>query len=67
MIITQDTDSKFLTKTSKFCLDVAFHRDGYVDEIWVLSPGYKPIETDNAQFARWVSDVSAHGTDLGLG
>ena len=53
VIITQDTDSKILTKTSKFCLDVAFHRDGYVDEIWVLSPGYKPIETDNAQFARW--------------
>ena len=53
VILPQDGDGERLSETSKFCLDVAIHRDGFIDEIWVLGPKNGPVRTNSSVFAQW--------------
>ena len=53
VVLTLHTVEEGLTPASEFCLDVALHRDGFIDEIWILTQGQAIFDLPNVRFARW--------------
>jgi len=53
VILLLEEDSHRLPKEAEFCLDVAAHREGHIDEIWVINRGPKSMATNPSRFKRW--------------
>jgi len=52
VVVSLDTEGN-LSQSAKFCLDVALHRDGHVDEVWVLISEGRPKKLSNSFFSAW--------------
>ena len=57
VILPLEDSGPSLTGAAEFCLDVVLHRDGYIDEIWIISSRQTYEKISRAQFSAWGANL----------